>query len=382
MRTGVRPNRPAEEDWGDAVNSGTYDNAEHEDNVSRWTRQYHAQETARERMRHERLKAGGDESLFSVIPASEIEEPEPVSLSKGGLMLSSGVHRINGPAGDGKTRLAYWEILQRVRAGERWAIFDAEMGKERYKQAMMQLGATEHELESVDYIAVADDIIPDLVLNGRALCAFALSRECSGLLLDSMTPLLAACGVSENDPQGVRAFTDAACRPMANAGGTAILIDHTGHEAKDRGRGSSDKSAGCDVDMYLHTLRPFARGISGLVQLTITKDRSGTLPDGACIYVEAQCYETGEMDFEPESWDSTVTGDGDEAVEALGYALADLGPGRDRDYVTAGELHAKMHGQAQHKTEQVDLAVRSGRISTEKSGKERHYWFTEDEPDA
>jgi|SRR5215469_14698089 len=381
MRTGVRPQRdPSEDhDYSDAINSGTYDNAEHEQNTDRWYRAYSAQEAARERVRHERLKAGGDESLFSFRSVGEYGDPEPVSLSAGGLTLSYGVHRISGPAGDGKTRVAYWEILARVRSGEKWAIFDTEMGPERCKQAFAQLGADEDELKSILYVEVRDDITPDLVSHGRAMCQKAFAAGCAGVLYDSMTPFLAAAGLSENDPQGVRAFTEAACRPMANEGGTAIVIDHTGHEDKTRGRGSSDKSAGCDADMYLRTISPFAIGRDGLVQLTVTKDRSGTLAVGSFVQIIATCYENGDLDFMHDGWDTKVTGDGSDAVEALGLALAQLGPARDRDYVTAGELQAQISGQKQHKLEQIDLAVRSGLILAEQSGNSWHYSYPDNE---
>jgi hypothetical protein len=386
-KTGYRPNRPASEDYVDAsydryvqeLKKPTTVSAEHETRVHSAMQSLMAYDEAREQVRNAKLRSGGDESRFAFRELRVYDEPEPVELSKGGLLLSHGVHRVNGPAGEGKTRLMYWEVLQRVRAGEAWAIFDTEMGPSRCKQAFAQLGADEHEMRSILYTETTDDIIPDLVAHGRALCGKALAAGCAGILYDSMTSLLAVSGVQENDAQGVRAFSDAACIPMSAAGGTVIVIDHTGHEARNRGRGSSDKSAGCDVDMYLETLQHFAFGQSGAVSLTVNKDRSGTLAVGASLRVQVDCYENGNMEFSPGDWGVINTDeDGNDAVEALGKILRDLGPQRDRDYVTATELRDEMSGQEQRKTEQIKLALRSGEILTEKVGKERHFWFSEE----
>jgi len=340
--------------------------------TDRWYQTYTAQEAARERLRNERAQAGGDESIFGIIDAEDIGDPEPVALSVGGLLLSTGVHRINGPAGSGKTRLAYWEILQRVKNGDRWAIFDKEMGPERYKQAMVQLGATEKDLAMIDYIITRDDVTPDLIRHGRALCRVCLEHNCVGILYDSQTPFLAASGVNENDPQGIRAWTDAAARPMAAAGGTAIVLDHTGHDEPERGRGSSDKAAGCDVDMFLSPIAPFARGIDGILGLTIAKDRSGTLQNGSSVRISVRCYDSGDVDFDPENW-IIYAGEDIDVAEILALLLIDIG----LDFATASELQEKIPGRKQNKLAAIEKAVRNMEIIKMKKGSAYHYMLPE-----
>ena len=352
------------------------EDAEEQQYQKEYRRQSNARRVRAELDARER-SALGDASLFRVVAAADIAVPEPIAFSKSGLLLCSGVHRINGPAGKGKTRLAYWDILQRVQAGERWAIFDREMGAGRYKQAMIQLGATDANLSSMDYITTEDDVTPNLIRNGRALCRMCLARGCAGILYDSMTPFLAAAGISENDPEGVRAWTDAACRPMAAADGTAIILDHVGHENQERGRGTSDKGAGCDMDMYLSTVTPFSIGCNGAVALTVAKDRSGTLPEGARIRADVRCQDNGDMDFEPRSWSSHSSSDGEgESSVADLLTMLLLRPeiaGAGRSWATALELQAVVPGTKAVKLERIADAVSDGSILLQTRGNAKRY---------
>jgi len=195
-----------------------------------------------------------------------------------------------------------------------------------------------------------------------------LNAGCAGILYDSQTPFLAASGIDENDPQGVRAWTDAAARPMAAAGGTAIVIDHTGHAEAERGRGSSDKAAGCDVDMFLSSIEPFARGVDGLLGLTITKDRSGTMVNGSSVRINVQCYENGDVDIRPESWQDF---DGTDINVAEILELILLGNGLS--YATATELQEKIPGTKKDKLMRIEKAVRDLYITRRKVGKSYQY---------
>ena len=346
--------------------------AEQDNSVSYWLDVYRSQEIARERLRAERLAAGGDESLFSVIDPAGIGEPETVELSKGGVLLSSGVHRISGPAGGGKTRFAYWDVYQRIQSGERWAIFDREMGPPRYKQAMKQMGATDDDLSRIDYIDTPSSITPDLIRHGRALIRSVVARGCSGILYDSQTPFLAAAGISENDPQGVREWTVSACSGIR----CAIILDHTGHSDDTRGRGTSDKAAGCDIDLSLKVLSPFAAGEDGKISIGANKDRSGTLLAGSSITIDVSCWDGG-MDFQPDSWGIKTTGSmGSSVADVLGLLLL-RDEFRDRDYALAGELQKAVKGTKEVKIQRIAAAVKDRSVVEREVGKSKRYSLPE-----
>lgn len=336
-----------------------------------WLAIYRAQANAKEKLRAEKLVAGGDESLFSVVNPDDIGEPELVELSKSGVLLSRGIHRISGPPGGGKTRLGYWDVLQRVRSGERWSVFDKEMGPPRYKQAMIQLGATPDDLSRIDYIDTPNSITPDLIKHGRALIRSIVSRGSTGILYDSQTPFLAACGISENDPQGVRDWTVSACSGI----GCAIIIDHTGHADDSRGRGTSDKGAGCDADMYLKVLSPFKIGQDGKISLTVNKDRSGTLLSGSKITLDVSCWDGG-MDFQPSDWGGADEDSDVSVAEALAMLLMQKEFG-DRDYARAGELQKAVTGTKEVKIRRIAAAVKDGSILEKEVGNSKRYSLSE-----
>lgn len=323
-----------------------------------------AREEAKRTLREERLRKGGDESKFTPICLLDVFDPEPVELDASGVLLSSGVHRISGPAGSGKTRFAYWCVLQRIRAGEKWAVCDLEMGSGRCKQALRQLGATDAELRRIFYIRMPDDMTPDLVEHGRALARSVVVLGCSGILFDSMTPFLAASGTSENDPQGVRDWTVSACSGVE----CSIIIDHTGHYDDSRGRGSSDKGAVCDVDLVFRVEFPFSIGRDGQVSVHVNKDRSGTLPAQQMMLIDVECTDSG-MNFFPGEWQELSAGNDGPVEDILALLLIN----NDRDYARAGELQRAMMCGNTDKTILIKEAVDDGRIILKRVGSEKRY---------
>jgi hypothetical protein len=280
-------------------------------------------------------------------------------------MLDIGIHRMSGPPGVGKTRLAYWEIIQRVTSsGQKWAILDAEMGQIRYKQTMKQLGASDAVLRDIYYMDALDGGVPDIMEHGRALGRLLTRGGYHGVLYDSQITFLGASGVSENDAHEVRNWTVAASGMPC-----VIILDHTGHADGTRSRGTSDKGAGCDVDMLLRREEPFAVEHPGSISLVVNKDRSGTLAVGSCIEIEIECLEYGDMDFRPGEWSDAHVGY--EATIAEIVDLITLGTGRD--FVTATELQGKIKGSKPKRLELIQNAVKNGDIIETVEGRVKHY---------
>jgi hypothetical protein len=348
--------------YGDGLRGVVAFTAEEDQAVAYWRNIYKSQDKARDANRQDKLRSGGDESVFRKIRvlSEDIAEAEPARFSESGLLLDAGIHRIAGPPGAGKTRLAYWEVLQRTGAGQKWAILDAEMGQIRYKQTMKQLGATNSVLKDIYYMDALDGGVPDIMEHGRALSRMLRRSGYHGVLYDSQITFLGASGVSENDAHEVRNWT------VATSGMPCVIIlDHTGHSNDERSRGTSDKAAGCDVDLVLKTGRPFAVNMPGSISITVNKDRSGTMVVGSSTDIEIECLESGEMGFNPGEWSSDRVG-----FETTISDLVNLITiGNGRDYATASELQVKLKGRKQNKLDRIRNAVENGEIIEFKDGR-------------
>jgi hypothetical protein len=333
----------------------TFITAEEDRDISYWRSTYKAQDRARDANKQEKLRSGGDESIFRkirVLPEN-IAEAEEIRFSESGLLLDIGIHRISGPPGAGKTRLAYWEVIQRVSGGQKWAILDAEMGQIRYKQAMKQLGADDGILRDIYYMDALDGGVPDILEHGRALSRLLQRGGYHGILYDSQITFLGASGVSENDAHDVRSWTVAVSGMPC-----VVILDHTGHVDDTRSRGTSDKAAGCDVDLMLKPVRPFTMGMPGSISISANKDRSGTLAVGSYIEIEIECLGSDRMDFVPGAWNMERADFEVTVADLINMITMD----DKREFVTAGELQGKLRGRKQNRLEQIRNAVENGEI--------------------
>jgi hypothetical protein len=337
------------------LRGGTQPTAEQDNAVRYWEGIYDAQDAAKEIRKQKKLRSGGDEGVFRKIRImpEDIKDAEQVEFSSSGLLLDVGVHRISGPPGAGKTRVAYWEIIQRVSSGQKWAVLDAEMGQVRYKQAMKQLGATDDIMGDIYYMDALEGGVPDILEHGRALTRLLQNGGYHGILYDSQITFLGASGVSENDAHEVRNWTVAVSGMPC-----VIILDHTGHMNESRGRGTSDKAAGCDVDLVLKPIRPFSIELSGSISLTVNKDRSGTMAVDSFIDIGIECLGLGDMDFKPGEWIIAQPDYKTTIADLINFMTMD----DKREFVTATELQSKLRGRKQSKLDQIRIAVENGEI--------------------
>jgi hypothetical protein len=350
------------------LRGGRQPTIEEEGDVKKWRDIYRAQNVARDELKQEKLRSGGDEGIFRKmrVHPGDIPEGEDCQFSSTGVLLDVGVHRIAGAPGTGKTRYAYWEVIDRVMSGQKWAILDAEMGQIRYKRTMKQLGATDQILNSINYMDALEFGVPDILEHGRALSRLLQRDGYHGILYDSQIAFLGASGISENDAHDVRNWT-----MSASGVPCAIILDHTGHGNDSRGRGTSDKPAGCDVDLILRAVKPFTMEFSGGISITVNKDRFGLLATGSSIYIDVECLGEGRMNFVPGDWDIIEKDKRKDCSVAEYLGLFILGV--DRDYALAGELLAQLIGQKQSRLDQIEIAVANGEIIETRVGNSKHY---------
>jgi hypothetical protein len=271
-----------------------------------------AQEQAIRQERHKRIAKrtidkeeqtqGGDEELFLDWSWDEIEAVHEVPLGPDGILPESGAVWLHGPAGQGKTILAYWILLKYARSGFECGMYEVEMGQERSKGLMLNLGAKWSQLKKIHYYRAEDptDIV-NLVAHGRALDRRLRAAGIDILLYDASNPLMVAAELSENDASDVRTFINTAVRPVTSRGGLVIILDHN-RKGGSNMRGSSDKPAAGDAIIALSTTKAFARGISGNIRLQCTKDRNGTIKPDATLDIDVTCEEDGSIELEVGKW--------------------------------------------------------------------------------
>lgn len=286
--------------WEDALEFLAEDDTEFEADALDRARYLRVNERAREI----NASLAGDEDVFSEVKWDNVKPKNKIPLDEDGVFLTERIHWISGAAGDGKSILAYWKLVQLAKRRAHSAIYECEMGEDLVMGLLRNLGATDGDLKYIHYFKANEDgTVVNLVRHGRAFCAMLIRRGITALLYDALNPLLVASSLNENLAADVRAFVTATCFPIANSSGLVLVIDHTGKVIKGQSRGSSDKPAAGHVDLVLRKTETFGRGISGAMELTCNKDRTGSILDGSRLTIKVEASPDGSLRLKPDMWD-------------------------------------------------------------------------------
>lgn len=251
-----------------------------------------------------------DDGAFTLRRMSE-EFPEvDEKIGPDGILPVTGISQIIGESNVGKSPLAYWILLMRVRAGQVVSLYESEMGAARIKVRLRQLGATEQELEQIINFGNWGESI-NLIDNADELVDLAVENQVQTFLFDSLVSMLAASGVDENDSVGVRDWFDDVAGALAAEGISVIVIDHIGHSNNKRGRGSSDKKPACDFALVMKEESRGSGGAwgrDGSYILECIKDRSARII-GTSMVLKLAAEEDGRFNYIPSGWIYMETGE-------------------------------------------------------------------------
>jgi hypothetical protein len=244
----------------------------------------------------------GDEDVFIRVDWDDIEAATEVPLGPDGVLPDFGIAQLYGPAGHGKTILAYWILIRRAVAKRGCGIYECEMGQDRAKGFMLNLGAKWRDLKKISYYRAEDDgEVINLLMHGRALDRLMDENGEDTLLLDSSNALMTAAGLRDNDANDFRALALAALQPVATRGGLGILLDHSRKDGNAL-RGTSDKPAAGDFVVRVTATTRFSRGKSGVLRLECEKDRNGTIETDSTMDITVECEEDGSIRLKPGKW--------------------------------------------------------------------------------
>jgi hypothetical protein len=216
--------------------------------------------------------------LAPVLAGEGTEQPIYMLRSDGEpLLYADKTHAFNAEPEAGKSLLAQWACLERIKAGEHVLYIDFEAGPVDVVSRLLDMGAEPSEiLERFHYVRPDDAVDAAAKLRiSQMLDVWPITFS----VVDGVAEALALSGWEENSGTDVIAFYQALPRHISRRGICVIVIDHVVKEKENQGRyarGSGAKLAGLDGAAFkLEVVKPFGRGLSGLARVVVTKDRHG-----------------------------------------------------------------------------------------------------------
>jgi AAA domain len=194
-----------------------------------------------------------------------------------GLLYLGMLHSLAGPPDSGKSTLLYYWIAILIAAGRTVILIDEECGREVATEKLMALNATPEHLERLAYVEFParqwDD--PDRL----GLWHLIEDRQATFIGYDSSAALLSAGGKDEDKSRDTLPFYKLLLQTARRFQVASVVIDHVGKNQQGGryARGSGSKLGAVDVAYMVDCIRPFSRTQSGLLRLTVSKDRRGYL---------------------------------------------------------------------------------------------------------
>jgi len=194
------------------------------------------------------------------------------------LLYPGRINALIGETESGKTWVAMNIVAQELNAGHHVIYADFEDGPESAVERLRALGV------SVEAIA---DHLTYLNPGGRfdelaqAVIEEAIARRGvpSLAVIDGVTEAMSDIGLDPISGTDVALYYAGSPRWLARTGAAVALIDHVTKSQEGRGRwaiGSERKLSGLDGAAYgLETILPFGRGKTGMVRISVAKDRCG-----------------------------------------------------------------------------------------------------------
>jgi hypothetical protein len=218
----------------------------------------------------------------------------PPELVCSGLLYRGGLHSLAGPPDSGKSTLLYVWTLELLATGQAVVLLDEEAGRELATEKLLALGAGPELLDRLVYVEFPARTWDQA---DRAGLASLLGEVRPALVgFDSAGAFLGQAGLRENDAPDVTAFYKGVLLPAARTSGAAVVVlDHVTKQ-EDAGRyarGSGAKLQLVDVAFMVEPIRSFTREQSGLLRLTVSKDRRGWLARAHEVRVEV---DAGRLD--------------------------------------------------------------------------------------
>jgi len=215
-------------------------------------------------------------------------EPEPcyLEIEPGSYAFPPGVHYLFGPRSSAKTWLANFLGLQEIRRGQRFLVIDLEMDKRAAMRRLHVLGASRDEIRDGRWVYVHPSGAISDAARSQLLLRFADAPP-AVVVIDSGGMATGASGLNSNDDSDMAKWALDVPFWMKSEWPDAciIVIDHVTKALSGGGAtdpiGSQRKGASADGLYAVEILSTISRRARGKGRLTVHKDRSGFLEEGA-----------------------------------------------------------------------------------------------------
>lgn len=204
------------------------------------------------------------------------------------LLYPSGLHSLAGTPDSGKSTVLYLFMAELLAAGNTVALIDEESGQEATVEKFLALGIEPAHLERLAYVEFPARKWDQADRAGLWELLGRVQPVLAGY--DSAAALLAAAGKDEDRATDVTPFYRLLLEASRTFRAAGVVLDHLpkGERGGRYARGSGAKLATVDVAFLVDPVKPFSRHQSGLLKLSVTKDRRGYLHRDWEIRVEVE----------------------------------------------------------------------------------------------
>ena len=226
----------------------------------------------------DQLSTWQDSTLGDVMHHSEDQQPSYLIRDDGQPLFYPG--HVNGLIGESESGKGWVSLLaagQAISGGQTCLLLDFEDSQQAIYARMLALGYSNDQLNRFRYAH------PDEPLTGQARTDYdsIRARRFGLIIVDGVNAAMTVLGLDINSNTDATLFATRILRPLAASGACVITVDHIPKDPDSRGKGgigAQAKRAMIDGCALLATvMQPFGKGTSGTVQLTLDKDRHGTV---------------------------------------------------------------------------------------------------------
>jgi len=218
--------------------------------------------------------------LGPILRGEHVTPPPSVFARNDGvkLLYPSRINAFFGETESCKTLIAQMVVAQELGLGHHVVYGDFEDGPESMVERLRALGVDEEHIASRLTYLNPSGTFDELA---QAVLQEAIEERGNPTLavLDGVTEAMADIGLDPMSGTDVAAYYAGSPRWLARTGAAVALIDHVTKSQEGRGRwaiGSERKVSGLTGAGYsFEPVQPFGRGRTGLVKVTVAKDRLG-----------------------------------------------------------------------------------------------------------
>lgn len=216
------------------------------------------------------------------------------------LLYRGEAHLASGEPGEGKTWVAYIVAAEAVLEGGTVVIVDLEMGAAVVLDRFRALGLTDEQIDQQIIYMRPDEPLATTDMR-QDVDDMLAARTPALAVIDAMAGALAIHGLDPNAEKDIEKYRVDIQDRFIRGGCAVLALDHVTKDKANRGRfstGSQRKLGIVAVHLGVETIKPIAKGRTGLIKLQVHKDRHGALTRPIAMELEIASDRDGKITWE------------------------------------------------------------------------------------